>query len=97
MTEHPDRAFWINLAIGLLGRDVMMQGKPYRAVELLDGDPVSLVLECCVRSTGHIQSDQYGRARRSASRITTLPLFETDGQTPSTEWLAIASQVLEQE
>lgn len=95
MTEHQDRQFWINLAISLLGRDVMLQGKPYRVLELLDHDPVSLVLECCVKAAGHIQSDQYGRARRSAAHIATLQLFEADGQSPSAEWLAIASQVLE--
>ncbi len=95
MLEQQDREFWINLATSLLGRDLVVEGKPFRVLELLDNDPVSLVLECCVKSAAHIQSDQYGRARRSTSRIITVQLFETDGQTPSVEWLAIARQVLE--
>lgn len=96
MLEQQDREFWMNLATSLLGRDLVVQGKPFRVLELLDGDPVSLVLECCVKSAAQIQSDQYGRARRPTSRVITLPLFEADGQTPSAEWLTIAQQVLEE-
>lgn len=91
--EKPDCTFWCQFALSLVGREISVQGQPYLVREVLDNEPPSLVLEACIATTADIQADQYGRARRASLRITMLPLFEADGETPSTELMQIAQQL----